>query len=674
MAREKREVQKGSISIEAKNIMPVIKRWLYSDKDIFLREIVSNGVDAITKLRMLGEGSGEELKVVVTLDRKKGEIRVWDNGVGMTVDEVDQYINQVAFSSAEEFLKSYTGEDASGIIGHFGLGFYSAFMASSKVAIDTLSYKEGSEPVRWVSEDGMSYEMSAGTLKQRGTTITMKLNDEEKGFLEGDKTRSVLEKYCGYMSVPVFLEDPEDIKRRRDDAKKRAAEKLKEEKKRKKEQEKTEKKEGQEDNAEPSAEETEDLAEDSLPEEETDGAIGPVLINEIHPLWLKAPKDCTEEEYKETFRKLFHTWEDPLFWIHLNVDYPFNLKGILYFPRIKRDFAGQDGEIKLFNRQVFVADNIKEVIPEFLMVLKGVIDCPDLPLNVSRSFLQNDGYVRKLSAHIVKKVADKLNGLFTAERETYQKYWDDIHPFIKYGCIQDHKFYDSVKDSLLLKTTKEEYLTLNEYKARNGGKTEKKVYYTTDKARQAASVAPFEAKGIDVVVLDSLIDVNYMSFLEYSGGADVSFLRVDADIKGLQEENEEGRGINREALEKRAREVLEMPELIVQLEALSDRDIPCMLTEDEQLRRYKDMSRLYGEKNMFPERYTLVLNRANPAVQAIAAMEENERQALMISQVFDLARLSSRPLEGDELRAFMKRSNRLIDLLARQEAGSEKEK
>ena len=672
MSREKQAVQKGSISIQAQNIMPVIKRWLYSDKDIFLREIVSNGVDAIAKLKMLGEGGGEELKVVVTLDRKKGEIRVWDNGIGMTADEVEKYINQVAFSSAEEFLKNYTGEDSSGIIGHFGLGFYSAFMASGKVTIDTLSCKPGSEPVRWVSEDGMSYEMTAGTMAQRGTTITMKLNDEEKSFLEGDTTRSVLEKYCGYMSVPVYLEDPEDIKRRKDEAKKRREEKLKEERKKKKEQEKAagkaETEDGKDaDTAEPDADNAE---EEFLPEEETEDSIGPVLINQTHPLWLKAPKDCTDEEYRETFRKLFHTWEDPLFWIHLNVDYPFNLKGILYFPRIKRDFAGQDGEIKLFNRQVFVADNIKEVIPEFLMVLKGVIDCPDLPLNVSRSFLQNDGYVRKLSAHIVKKVADRLNGLFAAERETYQKYWDDINPFIKFGCIQDRKFYDAVKDSLLLKTSKDEYLTISEYKSRNGGKTEKKVYYTTDKARQAASVAPFEAKGIDVAVLDSLIDVNYMSFLEYSGGADVSFMRVDADVKGVQEENEEGKGIDREALEKRARDVLQMPDLTLQLEALSDREIPGMLTEDEQLRRYKDMSRIYGEKNMFPERYTLVLNRANPTVQAIAAMREDERQALLISQIFDLARLSSRPLEGDELRAFMKRSNRLIDLLSRPDGGT----
>ncbi len=637
--------RQGTISIDAQNIMPVIKRWLYSDKDIFLREIVSNGVDAITKLKMVqGTPEGEELSVMVTLDKEKGEIRVSDNGIGMTAQEVDQYINQVAFSSAEEFLKNYTGEDASGIIGHFGLGFYSAFMAADRVTIDSLSYQEGAQPVRWTSEDGIRYEMEEGARTTRGTTITMHIMEEEKEFLEGATVHAVLDKYCGYMSVPVYFQDLEDIARqekaqrqRREEAEKKAAERSGDE-------------------AGQAQEEPELLTEEEAP--------GPEMINDTHPLWLKAPRECSEDEYKQTYRKLFNTWEDPLFWIHLNVDYPFNLKGILYFPRIKRDFSGHDGQIKLFNRQVFVADNIKEVIPEFLMVLKGVIDCPDLPLNVSRSFLQNDGYVRRLSQHIVKKVADKLNELFSGQRETYQTYWDDIHPFIKYGSVSDRKFYDAVKGSLLLKTTRGDYLTLDEYKARNEGKAEKKAYYTTDPARQAASVAPFESKGIDVAIMDTLIDVNFMSFLEYAGGADMQFMRVDADVKGLQAETEEGKELDREALEKRIREVLEQPELVVQLEALSDPDIPGMLTEDEQLRRFKDISRIYGEKNNLPERYTLVLNRANKSVQAIAAMEEGEKQQLLIEQVFDLARLSSRPLEGEELKGFLKRSNRLIDLLA----------
>ena len=640
MAKDKSAVQKGSISIDAQNIMPVIKRWLYSDKDIFIREIVSNGVDAITKLKMLGLGEGEDFRVTLTVDKKKGEIRVSDNGIGMTADEVDQYINQVAFSSAEAFLQNYEGEDPAGIIGHFGLGFYSAFMAADKVTIDSLSYQEGAEAVRWESKDGINFEMMPGKRDARGTTITMHLMEEEKEFLESHRVREVLEKYCGYMAVPVILEDLEDIKERKAEADKRRKEREKEAKK----------------------QEKEGKAEETPAFEEPEP--GPVQINDTHPLWLKAPKDCTEEEYKETYRKLFRTWEEPLFWIHLNVDYPFNLKGILYFPRIKKDFSGQDGEIKLFNRQVFVADNIKEVIPEFLMVLKGVIDCPDLPLNVSRSFLQNDGYVRKISTHIVKKVADKLNGLFGSERETYQRYWDDIHPFIKYGCVSDRKFYDQVKDSLLLKTTRGDYLTLDEYKAKNSGKTEKKVYYTTDAARQAASVAPFEAKEIDVAVMDTLIDVNFMSFLEYSGGQDLRFMRVDADIKGLQEESVEGRELDQEKMKTLVREVLEQPDMEVTLASLSDKDLPGILTEDEQLRRYKDMSRIYGQTQAFPERYTLVLNRGNKSVQAIAAMEAGEKRNLLIQQIFDLARLSSRPLEGEEMKAFMARSNKLVDLLA----------
>ncbi|MDD4081593.1 MAG: molecular chaperone HtpG, partial [Eubacteriales bacterium] len=474
-------------------------------------------------------------------------------------------------------------------------------------------------------------------------------------FLENNRVREVLEKSCGFMSVPVMLEDLEDIRERKADHEKRRKEWEKEAKKKQKEQEKADREEGR-----PSEESQEEPKPFSEPEP------GPAQINDTNPLWLKAPKDCTEEEYKETYRKLFRTWEEPLFWIHLNVAYPFNLKGILYFPRIKKDFSGQDGEIKLFNRQVFVADNIKEVIPEFLMVLKGVIDCPDLPLNVSRSFLQNDGYVRKLSTHIVKKVGDRLNSLFSGDRKAYQRYWDDIHPFIKYGCVSDRKFYDAVKDSLLLKTTSGDYLTLDEYKARNKGKTEKKIYYTTDAARQAASVALFEAREIDVAVLDTLIDVNYMSFLEYSGGQDVQFMRVDADIKGLQDESEDGKALDAEEMQKRVREVLEQPEMEVKLESLSDKDLPGVLTEDEQLRRYKDMSRVYGQAQAFPQRYTLVLNRGNKSVQAIAEMEAGEKQSLLIRQIFDLARLSSQPLEGEDLKAFMARSNRLISLLAQE--------
>ena len=613
---------KGNISIHAQNIMPVIKRWLYSDKDIFIREMVSNGCDAITKYKMLHADTDEDLRVTVTVDKDAGELRFTDNGIGMTAEEVEKYINQVAFSSAEEFLKNYTGDDKGGIIGHFGLGFYSAFMAADKVTIDTLSYQEGATPVLWESEDGMAFTMRDGGRTERGTTIILHITDEEKEFLDGYRVREVLDRYCGYMSVPIYLQDLN-----KDETKK--------------------------DPDEPTGTAEEEKAKEEKP------------INDIHPLWLKNPKECTEEEYKETYRKLFHTFEEPLFWVHLNVDYPFNLKGILYFPRIKRDFGGQEGEIKLFNRQVFVADNIKEVIPEFLMLLKGVIDCPDLPLNVSRSFLQNDGYVKKLSAHITKKVADKLNGLFNTERKQYETYWDDIHPFVKYGCVRDSKFYDMVKGSLLFKTTKGEYLTLDEYRSRNEGKAEKKVYYTTEANRQAAAVALYTDKGIDVVVMDTLIDMNFMSFMEFGGGNEgLQFVRVDADVSGLTEESEEGKDIDQASMEKLFRDALGDQELTVKIEALSDHNLPVMLTEEEQVRRYKEMSAMYGQDFGFPTKYTLVLNRLCPTIRALAAMEEGDVSHLLCKQLFDLARLSSRPLEAEDLKDFIARSNEIVAMMA----------
>ncbi len=612
---------KGNISIHAQNIMPVIKRWLYSDKDIFIREMVSNGCDAITKYRMLGKGAEEDLRVTVTADKEAGELRFTDNGIGMTAEEVEKYINQVAFSSAEEFLKNYTGEDKGGIIGHFGLGFYSAFMAADKVTIDTLSWQEGAEPVLWESEDGMAFAMRTGGRRERGTTITLHILEEEKEFLESFRVREVLDRYCGYMAVPIYLETVGEAAPKEEDHV------------------------------------------TGTEEEEKKEAEKP--INDIHPLWLKNPKECTEEEYKETYRKLFHTFEEPLFWVHLNVDYPFNLKGILYFPRIRKDFGGQEGEIKLFNRQVFVADNIKEVIPEFLMLLKGVIDCPDLPLNVSRSFLQNDGYVKKLSAHITKKVADKLNGLFNTERKQYETYWDDIHPFVKYGCVRDPKFFDMVKDSLLLKTTAGEYLTIEEYKARNQGKADNKIYYTTEASRQAAAVALYTGRGIDVAVMDTLIDMNFMSFLEFgSGMKDVQFVRVDADVTGLTEESEEGKDIDQGKMEKLFRDALNDQELTVKIEALADRALPVMLTEDEQMRRYKEMSAVYGQDFAFPTKYTLVLNRLCPTVQRLAVMEDQDTAQLLCRHLFDLSRLSSRPLEAEDLKNFIVRSNELAARLA----------
>ena len=612
------EIKKGNISIHAQNIMPVIKRWLYSDKDIFIRELVANGCDAITKYRMATGEDSEDLHVTVTVDKENQELRFTDNGIGMTAEEVDQYINQVAFSGAEEFLKNYQGDDKGGIIGHFGLGFYSAFMPADRVTIDTLSWQEGASPVRWESEDGTSFVLNTGTRDTRGTTVTLHISEAEKEFLEFDRVREVLNRYCGYMAVPIYLENTAD------------------------------KPEPPKEGEEPKA---------------------PQPINDTHPLWLKAPKDCTEDEYKETYRKLFNTFEEPLFWIHLNVDYPFNLKGILYFPRIRKDFGGQEGEIKLFNRQVFVADNIKEIVPEFLLLLRGVLDCPDLPLNVSRSFLQNDGYVKRLCSHITKKVADKLNGLMNTEREKYETYWDDIHPFVKYGCLRDEKFYEQIKGSLLLKTTAGEHYTLEEYKSRNEGKTDKKVYYTSDPARQAASVRLYTDRGIDVAVMDSLIDISFMQFLENAGGEEnsISFARVDADTDGLVDSEAQVEELPAEALEKLFRAVTEDENLTVKLQPLKDKELPLMLLEDEQMRRWREASVYYGSGFSLPEKPEVVLNSACPAIRALAAMGDEDLQKMLARQYFDIARMSSRPLEKEELSRFIANSYKLAARLAEKE-------
>ena len=592
--------EKGSVSIDAQNIMPVIKRWLYSDKDIFLREAVSNACDAITKFRMLHPDSEEAMSVTVTVDKEKKEIRIADTGIGMTADEVRKYINQVAFSGAAEFMKQFENEkpeEKGDIIGHFGLGFYSVFMVSDKVEIQTLSSEGEAEPVHWVSEDGMSFELSGGKRKAHGTDVILHITEEEKEFLDVWKVREVLNRYCGYMAYPVMLEDA---------------------------------------NAKPVEKDVpvgDEKNEDGTPKTEKVIEVPkPQQINETAPLWLKKPSDCTDEEYKEFYHKVFMDFDDPLFWIHLNVDYPFNLKGILYFPKLKNDFGTHEGQIKLFAGQVFVADNIKEVIPEFLMLLKGVIDCPDLPLNVSRSFLQNDGYVKKISAHITKKVADKLNSLMNTERETYEGYWDDIAPFVKYGCIKDSKFFDMVKDSILMKKTDGKYSTIAEYKAANFDKTDKKVYYTNDEKRQAASV----------------------------------FARVDADIDGLKEESEEGKDLDADKLQTLFRGALGKDNLEVKLESLGDADMTAMVTEDEQMRRYKEMSRLYGQNFPIPDSFTLVLNRRNATVQALAQRDpEDETTKMLCCQVYDLARMAAQPLEAEEITTFLDRSRKLLAMLVK---------
>ena len=621
--------QQGNISIHAQNIMPIIKRWLYSDKDIFIREMVSNGCDAITKQKMLSPGVEEDWRVTVTLDAEKGELTFSDNGIGMTAEEVEKYINQVAFSGAEEFLKNYEGDEKGGIIGHFGLGFYSAFMVADRVTIETLSGTEGASPVRWTSEDGMAFTMEDGSRTQRGTDVILHISEEEKEFLEEYRVREVLKRYCGFMATPVYF----DVVKKEEPAK-----------------------EGQE---------GEKAAENKEPK-------GPELINDTPALWLKAPKDCTDEEYKKFYRDVFHTFDDPLFYVHLNVDYPFNLKGILYFPKLTNDFGTREGEIKLFSGQVFVADNIKEVIPEFLMLLKGVIDCPDLPLNVSRSFLQNDGYVKKLSAYITRKVADKLTGLFNSERDNYQKYWDDIHPFVKYGCMRDAKFFDQVKDTLLYKTTKGEYLTLQEYLSKNEGKLGgKKVIYTNDPTRQSASVAMYDAEGIDVVVMDALIDLNFLSFMEYSSGVEgLTFARVDADSQTFQKEMTEDEKKQSEEDEKKLADVLHKAtgkeDLTVKLASLKDESLPAMLTQEEKGRRFSEMSRIYGQDFKLPETHTLVLNAANPVVKSLISGEaDEETRGLIAAQLYDLARMSTRPLEKEEVTAFLSRSNKLLELLSK---------
>ena len=621
--------QQGNISIHAQNIMPIIKRWLYSDKDIFIREMVSNGCDAITKQKMLSPGAEEDWRVTVTLDAEKGELTFSDNGIGMTAEEVEKYINQVAFSGAEEFLKNYEGDEKGGIIGHFGLGFYSAFMVADRVTIETLSGTEGASPVRWTSEDGMAFTMEDGSRTRRGTDVILHIGEEEKEFLEEYRVREVLKRYCGFMATPVYF----DVVKKEEPAK-----------------------EGQE---------GEKAAENKEPK-------GPELINDTPALWLKAPKDCTDEEYKKFYRDVFHTFDDPLFYVHLNVDYPFNLKGILYFPKLTNDFGTREGEIKLFSGQVFVADNIKEVIPEFLMLLKGVIDCPDLPLNVSRSFLQNDGYVKKLSAYITRKVADKLTGLFNSERDNYQKYWDDIHPFVKYGCMRDAKFFDQVKDTLLYKTTKGEYLTLQEYLSKNEGKLGgKKVIYTNDPTRQSASVAMYDAEGIDVVVMDALIDLNFLSFMEYSSGVEgLTFARVDADSQTFQKEMTEDEKKQSEEDEKKLADVLHKAtgkeDLTVKLASLKDESLPAMLTQEEQGRRFSEMSRIYGQDFKLPETHTLVLNAANPVVKSLISGEaDEETRGLIAAQLYDLARMSTRPLEKEEVTAFLSRSNKLLELLSK---------
>ena len=628
----------GSVSIDAQNIMPIIKKWLYSDKDIFIREVVSNACDAITKLRLVDYKLAENCSVHVEVDKAAKTLRFIDDGVGMTREEVEKNINQVAFSGAKSFLEEYAKDEDkenSGIIGHFGLGFYSVFMVADKVTIDTLSFREGAAPVHWESADGMSFTMTDSDRTTRGTTITLYINDAEEEFLNYWRVHEVLERYCSFMAYPIYLEEikPEEEKKQ-DEAEATVTD----------------------ENGEVVKTEGEEKEEAAKPE--------PKPINDTTPLYVKAPQDCTDEDYKAFYRKVFHEYEDPLFWIHLNVDYPFKLKGILYFPKLKEQFGGIEGQIKLYSGQVFVADNIKEVIPEWLMLLKGVIDCADFPLNVSRSFLQNDGYVRRISTHITKKVADKLTGMFKTEREAYEGFWPDIHPFIKYGMMRDEKFAERMKDCVLFKTTEGKFLTLAEYKERNGEKLESKMVYTSDAARQDAAIRLFTERGIDVAVLDQAIDVNFVSYMEYSAtaGENFKFCRVDAELESLTAEGE-AEALDQDKLTGLIREAAGKDDLTVEVKPLANESIPLMLIEDEQTRRFNDMGRIYGRSEYtMPAKYSVVLNSRNKTVKKLASREKDERSLLLTRQLYDLAELSRQPLEAEQMTEFIRRSMEIVDI------------
>ena len=631
--------ESGSISINTENIFPIIKKWLYSEKDIFIRELVSNASDAISKLKKLDaigeaelpEDNKFEIKVIVNKNDKT--IKVIDNGLGMTEEEVKKYINQIAFSGAVDFLEKYKDKSDDGqIIGHFGLGFYSAFMVSERVQIDTQSYQPGEAAVRWVSDGGTEFEMMDSDRTERGTTITLYLSDDGIEFTDEYKMRSTLEKYFAFLPYELYLEDSA-----------KAAEK-----------------------AETQADVKEDTADDKAEAEKTEPK-KPEPLNDTQPLWLKNPKDCTEEEYKQFYTKVFHDFNEPLFWIHLNMDYPFNLKGILYFPKLKHEFETMEGQIKLYYNQVFVADNIKEVIPEFLLLLKGVLDCPDLPLNVSRSFLQNDGYVSKISTHITKKVADKLTSLFENERENYNKYWDDINPFVKYGCIREDKFYDRVKDIIIFKSTKGGYTTLKDYLETNKEKHENKVFYVSNEKQQAQYIRLFNENEMEAVILPTMIDNHFIQLLE-SKMSGVRFNRIDADISdNMKKENTGVAEADVTYLEKLFKAAVNDEKLKIQVESLKNESVPAMILLSEQSRRMQEMSAMFGGmdmSHMFPKEQTLVLNSSNKLVKALTDMKADETRKdeikLISEHIYDLAMMSHQPLEPDAMAKFIERSNDIL--------------
>ncbi len=687
--------KKGSLSISSENIFPIIKKWVYSDHDIFFREMVSNGCDAITKIKKLDMMGEYELpedykpQIQILVNPEEKTLKFIDNGLGMTADEVEEYITQIAFSGATEFLEKYkdkTTEDD--MIGHFGLGFYSAFMVADEVHIDTLSYKEGAEAVHWVSDGGTEYEMSEGSKQGVGTEITLCLNEDSLQFANEYKAREVIEKYCSFMPVPIYLAkenaeqeyetiDEEDL--REDDV---VVERIHEEAK----MEEQENEDG-----------VKEMVEVSPAKDKVKINKRPVPLNDTAPLWAKHPNECSKEDYIEFYRKVFMDYKEPLFWIHLNMDYPFNLKGILYFPKINMEYDTVEGTIKLYNNQVFIADNIKEVIPEFLMVLKGVIDCPDLPLNVSRSALQNDGFVNKIADYISKKVADKLSGMCKTDKENYEKYWDDISPFIKFGCLKDEKFCDKMMDYMLFKDLDHKYLTLKECVEKNGGELkdpkaeaentengenaegaeeEKKtvIYYVTDEQQQSQYINMFRAQEQDAVILTHNIDSPFITQLEQRN-QNIKFQRIDADVN--ESAKEEVAEEEKEAFQKKAEELTEIfrkelgnDKLEVKVEKFKDENVASMIILSEESRRMQEMMKMYSmggamDPSMFGSAGTLVLNANHPLVQYAADHKDEENTGIFCKQLYDLAMLAHKPLGPEEMTAFVQRSNEIMMKLAK---------
>ena len=663
--------EQGNLSINSENLFPIIKKWLYSDHDIFFRELISNGCDAVTKvqkLEVMGEyqlQEGEKFRVDVIVNPEEKTLKFIDNGIGMTAEEVEEYITQIAFSGATDFLEKYkdkTNEDQ--IIGHFGLGFYSAFMVADKVTIDTLSYQEGAEPVYWECDGDSEYSMSKGNRTTRGTEITLYLNEDSYEFSNEYRAREVITKYCSFMPVEIYLskeggeQEYQTIEKdelREDDV---IAETIVEE-------EKTEEKENE--NGE------KETVVVSPRTERYKINKRPSLMNDIHPLWTKHPNDCTDEEYKEFYRSVFHDYKEPLFWIHLNMDYPFNLKGILYFPKINMEYESIEGTIKLYNNQVFIADNIKEVIPEFLMLLKGVIDCPDLPLNVSRSALQNDGFVKKISDYITKKVADKLSGMCKTDRESYEKYWDDINPFIKFGCIKDDKFNEKMKDYIIYKDLDGKYISLDEYLEAAKDKHENQVFYVTDELQQSQYINMFKEQGLNAVILKNPIDQPFISRLEEAmKDKNVKFRRIDTDLADVFKEtaSEDDKKVLEEDQTKLTdifKKALGVEALDVKVEKLKNADTSAMITLSEDMRRMQDMMKMYGmsQGQMGTEGQTLVLNANNALVQYVLNNPEGEHVNMFCQQIYDLALLSHCPLSAEAMTKFVARSNEILKLLAK---------